>query len=177
MRQIQPEEVWLYKYPVTGSYVPSPILWCICIFFPTISFILLYIFDKGSRRDCCSAISGITLAFSINAFLTSIIKILVGRPRPDFVNRCFPNEIGTDFTKCTGSIANVHDGRRSFPSGHSSFSFVVMVFMSLLFSRRLNIWNTEHLRGLKLVACIFPILLLLVLLLVGLVTITIIIKM
>ncbi|XP_044764372.1 phospholipid phosphatase 5 [Coccinella septempunctata] len=159
IRQIQPEELWLYNYPVTASYVPSPVLWCICIGFPTICFAMFFILDPSSRKECKSAISGLTLAFSLNAFLTAYIKILVGRPRPDFIERCFPSVKGTDFTKCTGRLDHVYDGRRSFPSGHSSFSFVVMVFMSLFSARRLEIWTTQRMRGLKLIFCTLPLLL------------------
>lgn len=159
IRQIQPEEIWLYNNPVTKSYVPSPILWSICIGFPAICFTLFFIFDPTSRKECKLAISGLTLAFSLNAFLTAYIKILVGRPRPDFIERCFPLEKGTDFTQCIGPIDHVYDGRKSFPSGHSSFSFVVMVFMSMFSARRLKIWTTERLRGLKFILCILPLLL------------------
>lgn len=112
--------------------------------------------DPSSRKDCKLAISGLTLAFSLNAFLTAYIKILVGRPRPDFIQRCFPSVKGTDFTKCTGHLDHVYDGRRSFPSGHSSFSFVVMVFISMFCARRLQIWTTERLRGFKIIFCILP---------------------
>ncbi|KAK9885213.1 hypothetical protein WA026_010717 [Henosepilachna vigintioctopunctata] len=157
IRHIQPEEVWLYKYPVTGSYVPCSVLWYICIGFPAFCFIMFYIFDTESRKELGKAFSSLTLAFSLNAFLTSLLKVLVGRPRPDFVARCFPDGKGTDFTKCTGHISEVYDGRRSFPSGHSSFSFVVMAFLSLFFARRLSIWTTKHFQGIKITACIAPI--------------------
>ena len=47
-------------------------------------------------------------------------KILFFRPRPDFLERCFPDGKIDKSMKCTGSEAEVIDGYKSFPSGHAS---------------------------------------------------------
>jgi membrane-associated phospholipid phosphatase len=51
-----------------------------------------------------------------------------GRFRPDFLSRCLYDTM----TKlCTGDATLINDGRKSFPSGHSSLSFTGCTYMSI----------------------------------------------
>jgi diacylglycerol diphosphate phosphatase / phosphatidate phosphatase len=57
----------------------------------------------------------------------------VGRLRPDFISRCAPDpKYLPSSVICTGAPKLVAEGRRSFPSGHSSSVFGGMSFISLL---------------------------------------------
>lgn len=65
-----------------------------------------------------------------------VIKNAVGRPRPDLLARCHPkpgtpeHELITHLS-CTNPNHHVlHDGWRSFPSGHSSFAFSGLGYLS-----------------------------------------------
>lgn len=77
--------------------------------------------------------------------MTDIIKNAVGRPRPDLVDRCKP-AAGTSATAllgieiCTAAHdAVLQDGWRSFPSGHSSFAFAGLGYLSLWLCGQLHV--------------------------------------
>ena len=57
----------------------------------------------------------------------------MGRLRPDFISRCAPDtKYLPSSIICTGAAKLVAEGRRSFPSGHSSSAFGGLGFISLL---------------------------------------------
>ncbi|KNE60609.1 hypothetical protein AMAG_05988 [Allomyces macrogynus ATCC 38327] len=67
--------------------------------------------------------------------ITDVTKIVVGRLRPDFLDRCKPVEKSGTWT-CAGDADLVRNGRVSFPSGHSSLTFSGWFFAALF------IWGT-----------------------------------
>lgn len=130
-REIHAEELWLYKNPRKPDIVRGSDLLLLVIFVPLFITAVFYAFTKD-RRDFRSASWAWTLAVCMNSIPTSLLKITVGRPRPDFFYRCFPdgvmvlnetsNTMGSsllDFN-CTGNPSDINEGRKSFPSGHSS---------------------------------------------------------
>ena len=83
---------------------------------------------------------GLAISVVLTTFLTDVVKNAVGRPRPDLIARCKPKE-GTPEHKlvnvevCTETDHHVlHDGWRSFPSGHSSLAFSGLGFLALYVS-------------------------------------------
>jgi len=68
---------------------------------------------------------------------TNVLKARVGRLRPDFIARCKWDEVAA---KCTGKAADILDGRRSFPSGHSSAAFAGMTFLSFWLAGQTAAW-------------------------------------
>lgn len=80
---------------------------------------------------------GLLIALVLTSFLTNTVKNAVGRPRPDLVARCkpapgTPENALVGIEVCTETRHHVlHDGWRSFPSGHSSFSFAGLGYLSL----------------------------------------------
>ncbi len=73
--------------------------------------------------------------------MTQVTKLEVGRLRPDFLARCAPVppaavsiQYGQDTSAlypCTSADASaIKDGRQSFPSGHTSFSFNLATYSS-----------------------------------------------
>lgn len=60
--------------------------------------------------------------------LENLLLKFTGRPRPDFYWRCFPDGRGNAAFDCTGDPSIIKDGRKSFPSGHSSCKIDIFHF-------------------------------------------------
>lgn len=150
------------RYPVRQSTVPAwsvPIISVVC---PVAVFIALYI----ARRDVYDlhhATLGVAFAVLITAAFTDVIKNTVGRPRPDFFWRCFPDgrqlyDQVTGAVICHGEKSFLTDGRKSFPSGHTSWSFAGLGFLSLYLSGKIQAFDRKgHVA--KLCIVILPLLL------------------
>jgi len=138
-RIIQNEEWWYYKYPMADhSTISTEMLYSIACFAPLISIIAFSGVIKSPRRsDVIPALLASSLSVILNGLLTNAVKITVGRPRPDFYFRCFPDGIlpagqpNPLDLKCSGDSDIIIEGRKSFPSGHSSVSFSGLGFCSL----------------------------------------------
>lgn len=81
---------------------------------------------------------GLVLTLLTTSFLTDIFKNAIGRPRPDLIARCKPAASTPHNTLVTIDVCtektNTHllqDGWRSYPSGHSSFAFAGLGWLSL----------------------------------------------
>ncbi|CAK7264043.1 hypothetical protein SEPCBS119000_000798 [Sporothrix epigloea] len=92
------------------------------------------------------SVLGIAIALVLASTVTDIIKNMVGRPRPDLLARCRP-ALGTPLNTlvsidvCTETDHHrLHDGWRSFPSGHSSFAFAGLGYASLFLAGQLKIF-------------------------------------
>jgi diacylglycerol diphosphate phosphatase/phosphatidate phosphatase len=80
---------------------------------------------------------GFVVSVLLTALITDIIKNFVGRPRPDLLDRCSPQSGTPTDELVTISVCmetephKLHDGFRSFPSGHSSVSFAGLGWLAL----------------------------------------------
>jgi len=148
LRKIHPEELWLYKNPISPSYVPTELLWPIVIFLPLGLFFFVFLF-RQSILDFTQAVLSFSLALVLNGNITTLIKLIVGRPRPDFFYRCFPDGVSNPEMVCSGDVDIITEGRKSFPSGHSSFAFTSLGFISFYIAGQLGVFNHKG-RGLNL---------------------------
>ncbi|KAL8974361.1 MAG: hypothetical protein Q9197_001406 [Variospora fuerteventurae] len=105
-------------------------------------------------------ILGLLISLLLTSFLTDTFKNAIGRPRPDLLARCKPAK-GTPTNKlvtiavCTEKNHHtLHDGWRSFPSGHSSFAFSGLGYLSLVLAGQLHTFRprTDFLRALAALA-------------------------
>ncbi|CAN8097723.1 unnamed protein product [Discula destructiva] len=89
---------------------------------------------------------GLLIALALTSFLTDTVKNAVGRPRPDLLARCkmapgTPRDGLVGIDVCTETRHHVlHDGWRSFPSGHASFSFAGLGYLSLFLAAQTRVF-------------------------------------
>ncbi|XP_074039043.1 phospholipid phosphatase 5 [Leptinotarsa decemlineata] len=161
IRHIDEDEMWYYRYPSVDSIIPKRYLYVFITVVPSIVFILQFIVnrrEKSTIPDIITNLNGLTLAYCINGVITSVLKLSIGRPRPNFFLRCFPDGYGTNIDQCTGEYRGMMDGRKSFPSAHASFAFTSMVYLTLHLWRIID-WKTPRfLRGLYVFLFFMPLL-------------------
>ncbi|KAL2518989.1 putative lipid phosphate phosphatase 3 [Abeliophyllum distichum] len=132
------------KYPMKDNTVPVWSVPLYAILLPVSIFILFYI-RRSDVYDLHHSILGLLFAVLITAVLTDAIKDAVGRPRPDFFWRCFPD--GNDEydrwgnVVCHGKKSDIKEGHKSFPSGHTSWSFAGLGFLSLYLSGKIKAFD------------------------------------
>ncbi|KAF2463706.1 PAP2-domain-containing protein [Lindgomyces ingoldianus] len=104
------------------------------------------IFQPGTHKSHVT-ILGWFISLILTLFITDLVKNAVGRPRPDLVARCKP-EKGTpdhklvNFEVCTETNHHIlHDGWRSFPSGHSSFAFSGLGYLALFLAGQCHVFR------------------------------------
>lgn len=140
-------------YPFTKkTQIPTWLLVVLAILIPAIIIFLASIFNgrRNLKRRLYSlntAWLGLGLAIAAAMLITDGIKNLAGKPRPDMLSRCWPDEslieanrVGYEggglvtWAICTGNPEleggvkkldgrDLEDGFRSFPSGHASSKF------------------------------------------------------
>ncbi|XP_072991177.1 lipid phosphate phosphatase 2-like isoform X1 [Typha latifolia] len=134
-----------FKYPHKSNTIPFWAVLIIAVVLPLVIFITLYLYRKDVY-DLHNATLGILFSWLITGIITDAIKIAVGRPRPDFFWRCFPDgkELYDQVTGnviCHGDSLLIKNGHKSFPSGHTSCSFAGLGFLALYLSGKIKAFD------------------------------------
>lgn len=135
------------SYPLQTNTIPFWSVPLIAILLPIV-VILVYYFIRQDVYDLHHAILGLLFSVLITAVITDAIKDAVGRPRPDFFWRCFPDGKGVFDTRttdvlCTGDKSVIKEGHKSFPSGHTSWSFAGLSFLSWYLSGKIRAFDRK----------------------------------
>ncbi|KAF9348824.1 hypothetical protein BGX34_002221 [Mortierella sp. NVP85] len=137
--------------------VPLWLLLVLAFALPMGVIAVVAVFQQRSYTDLHNGFLGLFLAQALVLIVTDSVKIAVGRPRPDFLDRCLslydriedgdplvrlsdPINILSDSSICTRTDL-LRDGFKSFPSGHSSFSFGGLGFLSMYLAGKLHLFD------------------------------------
>jgi len=100
---------------------------------------------RPDKQKAHAALLGLAVSMCLTVFLTDIFKDAVGRPRPDLLARCQPapdtprDELVTVDVCTEESHHLLHDGWRSFPSGHSSLAFSSLGWVALFLASQTHV--------------------------------------
>ena len=104
---------------------------------PLIILMIWLALSQSAIHKSHVTILGLFISIALTIVVTDTVKNAVGRPRPDLIARCKPQKDTPKDTLVTYAVCTetdhhiLHDGWRSFPSGHSSFAFSGLGYLAL----------------------------------------------
>ncbi|KAK3343110.1 phosphatidic acid phosphatase type 2/haloperoxidase [Neurospora tetraspora] len=133
--------------------VPVSHLFAYALFLPLALLTLTNYLLSSPRHIHHLTTLGFLTSIILTTFLTDLIKNMVGRPRPDLIARCQPHPdtppnklVGVEV--CTQTDHHtLHDGWRSFPSGHSSFAFAGLGYLALFWCGQFRVFSSSSSGG------------------------------
>ncbi|KAM4728990.1 phospholipid phosphatase 3-like isoform 2-T2 [Anableps anableps] len=152
------------RFPYKNSTVSTTVLTAVGVTVPVVSIIIgesyrIYFLNEGSKsfvgNPYISAlykqIGVFIFGCAISQSFTDIAKVSVGRMRPHFLDVCKPDfsaincSLGyiTEYT-CQGPESKVQEARKSFFSGHASFSMYTMLYLVFYLQSRFT-WHGARL--------------------------------
>ncbi|BGP39537.1 hypothetical protein JCM10450v2_003503 [Rhodotorula kratochvilovae] len=118
------EHVWNERVPAYPNGMLDQITW----YLPLAVVVVVGGLFKRSLHDVHHGVLVLSASRAIMRLVVESLKNRVGRLRPDFFSRCAWDAVAH---ACTGPIGLVKDGRRSFPSGHSSTAWQGLFVLAL----------------------------------------------
>ncbi|XP_053325915.1 phospholipid phosphatase 3 isoform X2 [Spea bombifrons] len=152
------------SYELKKSTVKMPVLLALCVLVPLLSIIvgeffrIHYLKERSHsfiRNPYLSALykqAGYFLfGCAISQSFTDIAKVSIGRLRPHFLAACNPDPSKINCSlgyvvdyECRGSLREVREARKSFFSGHASFSMYSMLYLVFYLQSRFT-WRGARL--------------------------------
>ncbi|KAG0366020.1 hypothetical protein BGZ54_005936 [Gamsiella multidivaricata] len=158
----------MYPYKPKDT-IPVWAIVLIAVIFPVAVIVVVGFAVRRSPYDVHNGILGLLVSVLLTTIFTQVIKVTVGKHRPDFLSRCQPMLNGTALTKdeplqlwtydvCSQTDhAILKDGYRAFPSGHASTAFAGLFYVSLWLGGKMHVFDRRG-YSLKGVVLIIPIL-------------------
>ncbi|KAF9951859.1 hypothetical protein BGZ72_006711 [Mortierella alpina] len=157
----------MYQYK--EDKIPTWSLVLIAIVFPVLVIALVGLGVRRSPYDVHNGILGLLVSVLLTTMFTQVIKLTLGKHRPDFLSRCQPMLNGVSLTQdqplrlwtidvCTQTNKKIlKDGMRAFPSGHASTAFAGLFYLSLWLAGKMHIFDRRgySLKGVILIIPIF----------------------
>ncbi|MEQ2246834.1 Phospholipid phosphatase 3 [Ilyodon furcidens] len=152
------------RLPYKNSIVSTTVLTTVGVTVPVVSIIIgesyrIYFLNEGSKSfvgnpyiaALYKQIGVFIFGCAISQSFTDIAKVSVGRMRPHFIDVCKPDfstincSLGyiTEYT-CHGPESKVQEARKSFFSGHASFSMYTMLYLVFYLQSRFT-WHGARL--------------------------------
>ncbi|XP_028442672.1 phospholipid phosphatase 3 isoform X2 [Perca flavescens] len=152
------------RYPYKKSTVPSSVLTCVGLTLPAVSIVIGECFRIHQLHEGTKSFVGnpyvaalykqmgvFLFGCAVSQSFTDIAKVSVGRMRPHFLDVCKPDfstincSLGyiTNYT-CSGAESDVQEARKSFFSGHASFSMFTMLYLAFYLQSRFS-WRGARL--------------------------------
>ncbi|KAM9762204.1 phospholipid phosphatase 3 isoform 2-T2 [Menidia menidia] len=152
------------SYPYKRSTVPSSVLTSVGLTLPAVSIAIgecyrIHQLHEGTRSfvgnpyvaALYKQIGVFLFGCAVSQSFTDIAKVSVGRMRPHFLAVCQPDfstincSLGyiTNYT-CNGVDSEVQEARKSFFSGHASFSLYAMLYLAFYIQSRFT-WRGARL--------------------------------
>ncbi|KAF9466356.1 phosphatidic acid phosphatase type 2/haloperoxidase [Collybia nuda] len=148
-REFSLEETSIRHPYAVQERVPNIALYFICFVAPFLLMPIINLITIQSWWDLHNSTLGLILGLSMTGSITQFVKITVGRPRPDLIDRCQPpaGSVDPPFKLTSSSICTqmdpkiLQDGFRSFFSGHSSMSFAGLGFLAFYLAGKLHLFD------------------------------------
>lgn len=133
-------------------------IWALALIMAVFPAVVMFVVSIGIRRspyDFHNGLLGLLLSVLLTTIFTQVMKVTVGKHRPDFLARCQPMLNGAPLTQdrplqlwtldvCTQTDKyTLKDGMRSFPSGHASTAFAGLVYLSLWMSGKMHVFDRK----------------------------------
>uniref|UniRef100_A0A8C7GMA6 Phospholipid phosphatase 3 n=1 Tax=Oncorhynchus kisutch TaxID=8019 RepID=A0A8C7GMA6_ONCKI len=152
------------RYSYKNSIIPSSVLTAVGLIVPIVAIVIGECYRIHYRREGSKLFIGnpyvsslykqvgvFIFGCAISQSFTDIAKVSVGRMRPHFLDVCNPDwsaincSLGyiTSYT-CNGPESKVQEARKSFFSGHASFSMFTMLYLTFYLQSRFT-WRGARL--------------------------------